>query len=123
MQTIDFLPHFAGDLVANHAGVFPRMGDAREDGIGIVGPEGQEFSDGLATRIFIELKEQGVIAGAFYDRHPMFGEALIIQVSEIKQELEIDIHNARNVFRSFDITAHPEQRIGNAREHYFSWGN
>ena len=35
IQPVQFLPQFERDLVAHHAGVFARLADALDDGVGV----------------------------------------------------------------------------------------
>jgi len=51
VEFVDGFPHFGGDLVADHAGVFAGGEEAGEDGVGVFAAEGDEVGDGLAVAL------------------------------------------------------------------------
>ncbi len=65
----------------------------------------------------MQRKEGLFIAGALDDGNPMAGQSLVIEIPEVQEELQIDVHNARDVFRALEVAAHPIERIGDAGKH------
>jgi hypothetical protein len=44
----------------------------------------------------------------------MVGEAAVVDAAEIEQQLEINVHDTRDIFRAFDLAGHPVKRISDA---------
>lgn len=107
VEAVDLLPHFRGNLVTHHAGVFAATADATDDGAGVFFIKGEEFRDGVAACFLVMLVECGVAAGGADDRFPVFAEAGAVDFFVIEKELEIDVNDAGNVFRPLNVAAHP----------------
>ena len=114
---VERLEHFQGDLVAYLAGVLAGREEARNDRVGVLFTEGEELGHALAVGAIVELEEGLLIARRTEDRQPVLLELLIVEIGEIKHQLEVHIEQARDVFRALDIAAHPVEGVGHAREH------
>jgi len=42
------------------------------------------------------------------------GEALVVEGAEVEEELEVHVHDARDVLGTLDVTSHPVEAVGDA---------
>lgn len=117
VEPVQLFPELNRDLVANHAGVFAGLANGRDEGIGVLALEHEKFCDGLAGGFFVELEKLLFVTGRLHNRQPVLCEPFLIEVPEIEEQLQVHVHNARDVLGAFDVTRHPVKRIGNARKH------
>jgi len=47
----------------------------------------------------------------------MLGKPLVIEITQIQQQLKVDIDNARDILGAFDVARHPVKTVGNAAQH------
>ena len=71
----------------------------------------------LPSRLFVERTEKLGFLERGDDRRPMVHDFGLRLISEIEQELEIDVENARVVFRPLDVAAHPVKGISDPAQH------
>ena len=76
--------------------------------------EHQKFRDVLRGGLLVEREKLLLVAGGLHDGQPVFGQALLIQIAQVQQQLQIHVHDARDVFGALDVTRHPIQTVGNA---------
>src|SRR5581483_8238843 len=110
---IELKPHLGGDHFADGAGVFAGGAEAGDDGIGIVPVEGQEVDDVVLGGGLVTLGELDVVAGDIDNRLPL----LVLAARRIEHEVEVDVDETRDIFRAFDVAAHPVNRIRDTAEH------
>ena len=55
----------------------------------------------------MELKKLLVIAGRLHDRQPVLREPFLIEVPQVQEQLQIHVHDARDIFGAFDVTRCP----------------
>src|ERR1017187_103862 len=68
------------------------------------------------------LLEELAVPGAGEDRPPVLLEVHVIVSPEIEDELQVHLEQARYVLGALDVSAHPIQRGGDAREHHVGLG-
>ncbi len=107
INPVQFFPQFHRDLVAHHAGVFARGTDALDDGVGVLRLEHEKFRHGIAGRVRMQFEKTFFIAGRHHDGFPVFDELFLIKIPHVEQQLQIDVHNARDVFGPFGVAGHP----------------
>jgi hypothetical protein len=118
VKAVQFLPKLDRDLVAHHAGVFARLANGGNDGIGILRIGTPEIPSRPGRWLFVQFeKRASFVAGALHDGHPVFGQALVVEIAQIQQQLQVHIHDARDVFRALDVARHPVKTIGDAAKH------
>ncbi len=61
IEAVDVFPHFAGNIIANGARVFARLGDALHDGAGIILAKGEKFEDGAARPLLRTASESALL--------------------------------------------------------------
>ena len=67
-----------------------------------------------AVAFLCSVKNCVLVAGGLHDGQPVFGEALLVEVAQIEQQLQVHVHDARDVFGALDVTRHPVKRVGDA---------
>ena len=117
VEAVEFLPQLGGDLVAHHAGVLAGLADRGDDGVAVGGAEDHELGHILPGGAGVEFPEQLLVAGALDDGHPVGVQRGFVEVAEIEQELEVDVHQARDAFGALDVAAHPVEGIGDTAQH------
>ena len=117
IEAVDLLPQLGGDLVAHHAGVLAALADRGDDGVAVGRIEHHELGHVLAGGAGIELAELLLVAGALDDGYPVGVQRGVVEVAEIEEELEVDVHEARDAFGALDVAAHPVEGIGDTGKH------
>ena len=120
VETVEALPHFAGDLLADGAGVFAGVSDRSEDRAGVGFFESDEFHHGIASDFFLDLVESFLVLQRGEDGNPLLIRVGIIQRLEIEHELHIHIKDAGAGLGALDVAAQPKAGIGDAAQHYRS---
>ena len=64
--------------------------------------------------LFVEREELRFIARRLHDGQPVRGEAVLVEIAEVEEELQVHVHDARNVFGALDVAGHPVERVGDA---------
>ena len=114
VEAVEIFPHFAGDAVADGAGVFASLGDALHDGAWVVGVERQKFEDIVGRGFCVELAEESFFAGHRENGIPADTMWLL---DLLEQSVESDVEDTGGVLGAPDVASQPEEGIGNAREH------
>ena len=71
VKMINSLPHFARNILANSAGIFPSGGDTGADGVGIFLGESEEFTNGFGIGGGVECIEKVAIFVGGKNRIPV----------------------------------------------------
>ena len=71
VKMVNPLPHFARNILANGAGVFPSGGDTGADGVGIFLGESEEFTNGFGIGGGVECIEKVAIFVGGKNRIPV----------------------------------------------------
>ena len=79
--------------------------------------EHQKFRDGGGGRLGMKLEEGFLVSGGLNDGQPVLGQALLVEISEVEEELEVGVHQARRVFGALNVAGHPVETVRNAAEH------
>ena len=81
---------------------------------GLSSLEHQKFRDGLRGGFFVQREKLLLVAGGLHDGQPVLGQALLVEVAQVQQQLQVHVHDARDVFGALDVTGHPVERVGDA---------
>src|SRR5271165_3251514 len=116
VEAVDVFPHFAGNAVANGAGVLARLGDALDDGTGIVLAEGKKIEDVFGIGFVVTLAKTALFTGHDDQGLP----AQTVGLGLFEEHVVVHVENTSGVFGAFDITGQPEERFRDAGKHYSS---
>ena len=103
IKLVQLKPHFRRNNFPDRPGVFTRGTQAGDDGVRIVAVEGQKLDDVVLRGLAAAFSEVLVVPGRVHQRLPLPSGA----VRSIEHEVQIDIDEARHVFRPLDVAAHP----------------
>ena len=106
-------PHLGRDDFPDGPGVLPRSTQAGDDRVGIVAVEGEKLNDILLRGLAVAFGEILVVACGVDQRLPL----LACPIRRVEHEVEVDVDEARHIFRALDAAAHPVNRIRDATEH------
>ena len=109
VKAVQLLPKFQRDLVAHHAGVFARLADGLDERIRILPVEDKKLRDRRAGGVRVRLKKRLLVAGGEHDGFPVGDELLLIEAAHVEEQLQVHVHEARNVFGALDVAGHPIQ--------------
>ena len=101
-----------GDLIAHHARVFPRLGNALKNRIRVVLPEGQKLKHRVRVGVLVQAPEARLFSGHHQQRIPAQAVELI---RLLQQHVVVHIQNARRILGPLHVPGQPEQRVCDAR--------
>ena len=113
---VQFLPHFARDLLTHSPGVLAGEGDGGEDRVRVRFFESDEIQHRIRSRFRMEGFKKFAVLERGEDRQPLPATATVL-ILKIQHELHVHIQNARAGLRTLDVAAQPETGIGDATQH------
>jgi hypothetical protein len=76
--------------------------------------EDKKFGDSLAGCVRVQFEKSFLVAGGLHYRQPVRGEAFFVEVAQVEEQLQVYVHEARDVFGALDVTSHPVKRMCDA---------
>ena len=67
--------------------------------------------------LLVQFEKCLLVAGGLHDGQPVFGERSLVQIAQVEEQLQVHVHDARDVFGALDVTRHPVKRVGDAGKH------
>ena len=64
--------------------------------------------------LLMQFEKLLLVAGACTMGSQYSASRFVVQVAQVEQQLQVHIHDARDVFGAFDVARHPVKRIGDA---------
>jgi len=55
----------------------------------------------------MRFKKSFFIARGLNDRQPIGGETFFVNVADVQQELQVHVHDTRDIFGALNVTSHP----------------
>ena len=73
----------------------------------ILGLEHQKLRDRLAGRVRVQFEKRRLVAGRLHYGQPISDKPFFVEVMDVEQQLQIDVHETRDVFGALNVTRHP----------------
>ena len=60
------------------------------------------------------LKNASLVAGGQHDGFPIGDELRLVEAAHVEEQLQVHVHDARDIFGTLDVAGHPVEGIGDA---------